>query len=415
METHSFLHDLFAERIGGKSYGKTTAIYKFERIKRAKQAARQARPDEQLIDMGVGEPDEPACSEIIEILGREAGKSENRGYTDNGIPEFKAAVARYMKNVYHVDIDPVTEVNHSIGSKSALSILPACLINPGEIALMTVPGYPVFGTHAKYYGGEVVNLPLTAENEFLPDLDRLTAEQRRRAKVLVLNYPNNPTGAGATRAFFQRVVEFAHHERLVVIHDAAYAPLVFEGEPLSLLSIPGAKDVALELHSLSKAYNMTGWRLGWVCGNSLLVRAFADVKDNTDSGQFAAIQKAGAYCLDHPEITKQIAAKYSRRMELLVATLRKHGFDAKKPFGSFFLYVSSPKSAMLRDGTRRVFENAEAFAQFLITEKLISTVPWDDVGAYLRWSVTYSAPNNEDEKRVMADIDQRLQDVKLEF
>ncbi|QDU60340.1 LL-diaminopimelate aminotransferase [Planctomycetes bacterium Pan216] len=411
----TYLQKLFAERIGGENYGKNTAIYKFEKIKRAKQAARAAMPDVELIDMGVGEPDEPAHEQVVEILRKEAGDPGNRGYTDNGIPEFKEAAARYMQNLFGVAIDPATEVNHAIGSKSALTLLPACFINPGDITVMTTPGYPVFGTHAKYYGGEVVNLPLTAENNFLPQLETLTPEQCKRAKVVVLNYPNNPTGASATPAFFEKAVAFAKKHELILIHDAAYAGLVFEGKPLSILSTPGAKDVALELHSLSKAYNMTGWRIGFVCGNELLVRAFSDVKDNSDSGQFAAIQKAGAYCLDHPEITASIAEKYSRRMDLLVPVLREHGFDAKKPAGSFFLYVGAPKAATSKDGHRIEFASAEEVSQFLITALLLSTVPWDDAGAFVRWSVTFAAATPEDEKRIVAEIDKRLGKLTLEF
>lgn len=411
----SWIQGLFAERIGGKSYGKGTQIYKFEKIKRAKRAALEANPAGEIIDMGVGEPDEPAFPEMVAVLREQASRPENRGYTDNGINEFKEAAARYLRRVFDAEIDPASEVNHAIGSKAALTLLPACLINPGDIAIMTTPGYPVFGTHAKYYGGEVVNLPLEESNHFLPDLDRLTAEQRRRAKALVINYPNNPTGAGATREFFERAVRFARENEIVLIHDAAYAALVYEGRPLSILSIPGAKEVAIELHSLSKSYNMTGWRLGFVCGNSLLVRAYADVKDNSDSGQFAAIQLAGAYGLDHPEITAKIAAKYSRRMDLLVPVLQKHGFTATKPPGSFFLYVRAPKSAKDRRGNRRQFQNAEECSQFLITEQLISTVPWDEAGPYLRWSVTFIAPGMDEERRIVQAIDDRLAALDLEF
>jgi LL-diaminopimelate aminotransferase len=411
----SYIQQLFAERIGGANYGKNTAIYKFEKIKRAKAAAKAAHPDRELIDMGVGEPDEPAPPPVVEILSREAGKSENRFYTDNGIPEFKDAAARYMASACGVDVDPNSEVIHSIGSKAALSILPACLINPGDVTIMTTPGYPVFGTHARYYGGEVVNLPLTEENSFLPDIDSLSKETLRRAKVLVINYPNNPTGAGATRAFFEKVVAFAKTNNLVVIHDAAYAGLIYEGSPLSILSIPGAKDVAIELHSLSKSFNMTGWRLGFVTGNPLLVRAYADVKDNSDSGQFAAIQKAGAYCLDHPELTRQISVKYSRRMDLLIPVLKKHGFNAKKPVGSFFLYVKSPKGAVLSSGERREFKTGEDFSQFMITEMMVSTVPWDDAGSFVRWSVTFNAGGPTDEERVIREIDARLSQAKFEF
>ncbi|MGF1484238.1 MAG: LL-diaminopimelate aminotransferase [Opitutales bacterium] len=404
-----YIQQLFAERIGGVSYGKSTAVYKFEKIKRAKAAARKAKPDLDIIDMGVGEPDEMAFPQVIEALAVEASKPENRGYADNGGPIFREAVARYMKQVFEVDVDPQTEVLHSIGSKTALTLLPACFINPGDVVLMTTPGYPVFGTHAKYYGGEVHNLELTRENDFLPDLESIPADVLARAKVLVINYPNNPTGASATRAFFEEVVAFAKSHSLIVIQDAAYAALVFEGEaPLSILQVPGGKDVAVELHSLSKGFNMTGWRIGWVCGNSLIVKAYGDVKDNSDSGQFLAIQNAAAAALDDPTITERIAAKYSRRMDLLVEALNDLGLPAEKPRGSFFLYVPSPKSATC-DGQDVAFANGEAFSQWLITEHLVSTVPWDDAGTFVRFSVTFEAPGGlEAEKTVVAEIARRL-------
>src|SRR5256714_7128679 len=229
----SYIQELFAERIGGKQYGKSQAIYKFEKIKRAKRAAMALHPGGELIDLGVGEPDEMAFPEVVEKLCEEARKAENRGYADNGDAILKQAAARYMERVCGVSgIIPETEVLHSIGSKAALSILPAVLINPGDYVLMTIPGYPVFGTHAKYYGGLVHNLPLTEANNFLPDLDSIPAEVLKKSKVLVINYPNNPTGASATPEFFGSVVQFAQKNNIVVIHDAAYAALVFEGKPL---------------------------------------------------------------------------------------------------------------------------------------------------------------------------------------
>jgi LL-diaminopimelate aminotransferase len=412
----SYIQNLFADRIGGRQYGKSTAIYKFEKIKRAKRAAMAAHPGAEIIDLGVGEPDEMAFPEVVDTLCAEARKPENRGYADNGDAVLKEAAARYLDRVCGVKgINPETEVVHSIGSKAALSILPATLVNPGDYVLMTTPGYPVFGTHAKYYGGLVHNLPLTEANQFLPDLASVPADVLARAKVIVLNYPNNPTGASATPRFFEQVVAFAKQHNLVVIHDAAYAALVFEGQPLSFLATAGAKDVGIELHSASKSFNMTGWRCGFVAGNELLVRAYADVKDNTDSGQFLAIQHATAYGLDHPEITQQIAAKYSRRMDALVQLLSKAGFSARKPKGSFFLYVKAPKAARKADGSRIEFRSAEEISQWLITEKLISTVPWDDAGTYLRFSVTFVAKGQSDEQRIITEIARRLGDVQFEF
>jgi LL-diaminopimelate aminotransferase len=414
--TDSYIQNLFAGRIGGKNYGKSTEIYKFERIKRAKRAALAAHPGADIIDLGVGEPDEMACAEAVAKLGEETRRPENRGYADNGDAVLKEAAARYLERVCGVrGINPETEVLHSIGSKAALSILPAVLINPGDVVLMTTPGYPVFGVHARYYGGRVHHLPLTAARNFLPDLGSIPPDVLARAKVLVLNYPNNPTGASATPEFFAQVVAFARNHGLVVIHDAAYAALVFEGQPLSFLSTPGAKEVGLELHSASKSFNMTGWRCGFVAGNEWLVRAYADVKDNTDSGQFLPIQHAAAFCFDHPEITERIAAKYSRRMSGLVEVLKKSGFKAVKPKGSFFLYVPAPKAAIGPDGRRLPFKDAGEVSQWLITEKLISTVPWDEAGACLRFSVTFMAQDQSEEQRVLREVASRLAGVRLEF
>lgn len=409
----TYIQQQFAERIGGANYGKDTAIYKFEKIKRAKAAAKKDFPEVELIDMGVGEPDDMADAGIVAKLAEEAAKRENRGYADNGIAEFKEAAAKYLHDVFGVEgIDPVAEVVHSIGSKPAIAMLPSCFINPGDITIMTVPGYPIIGTHTKYLGGEVYTVQLTEENDFLPDLDAIPEEIAHKAKLLYLNYPNNPTGASATREFFAKVVDWAKKYQVVIVHDAPYAALTYDGlKPLSFLSVPGAKDVGVELHSLSKSYNMTGWRIGFVAGNPLVVKAFSDVKDNNDSGQFIAIQKAAAYGLAHPEITERIAAKYSRRHELLVSALNDLGFNAKKPKGSFFLYVEAPKG--VEGGPS--FATAEDFSQFLIREKLISTVPWDDAGHYVRFSVTFIADGEDEEHRVISEIKRRLGDLKFIF
>lgn len=409
----TFIQLQFADRIGGANYGKDTAIYKFEKIKRAKAAARKDFPDIELIDMGVGEPDEMADAGIVAKLAEEAAKPENRGYADNGIPEFKEAASRYLKEVFGVEgIDPATEIVHSIGSKPALAMLPSCFINPGDLAILTVPGYPVLGTHTKYLGGEVYHVPLTEENQFLPDLSSIPEEVAAKAKLIYLNYPNNPTGASATKEFFIEVVAWAKKYDIVVVHDAPYAALTYDGlKPLSFLSVPGAKEVGVELHSLSKSYNMTGWRIGFVAGNPLIVKAFSDVKDNNDSGQFIAIQKAAAYGLSKPEITEKIAEKYSRRHNLLVEALNELGFKAKKPQGSFFLYVEAPQG--VEGGPS--FASAEDFSQYLIREKLISTVPWDDAGHYVRFSVTFAADGIEAEKQVIEEIKRRLGGVKFVF
>jgi len=198
------------------------------------------------------------------------------------------------------------------------------------------------------------------------------------------------------------------------VHDAAYAALNFEGRPLSFLSVDGAKDVGVEIHSFSKAFNMTGWRLAFVVGSEKVIGAFGHVKDNYDSGQFIAIQKAGIYALEHTEITEKIAAKYKRRLELMVEALNSAGFAAKMPHGSFYLYVAAPKGA--KNGKNGLkFKTAEDISEYLITEKLISTIPWDDVGHYLRFSATFIAKNEEDERRVVAEMKKRLGELELQF
>ncbi|MFA7185524.1 MAG: LL-diaminopimelate aminotransferase, partial [Victivallales bacterium] len=381
------------------------------KIKRLNRAAQAANPAVKLIDMGVGEPDEAAFPEVIEVLNKEARNWENRTYTDNGISEFTHAAAKYMKELYNVDIDPDTEIVHAIGSKSALSLLPACFINPGDVCIMTVPGYPVMGTWSKYFQGEVVNLPLLEENGFLPDLDSLTADQRKRAKLLYLNYPNNPTGASATEEFFAKAIDFARANNILIVSDAAYAPLNFSGKPLSILSLPGAKEVAIELHSMSKGFNMTGWRLSWVCGNEPAVKVFASVKDNADSGQFAAIQKAAIAALENQaEITPKICEKYERRLKSMTATLQKIGFPAVMPEGSFYLYVKAPKG--IAGG--ETFASGEDFSQWLIREKLISSVPWDDAGHYVRFSATFVARGGAaEEEKVLHEFANRLGSAKF--
>ena len=411
-EDESYIQSLFAQRMGGDQFGKDTTIYKFEKIKRAKRAALQANPDKELFDMGVGEPDEMAYPGVVTVLQEEAAKPENRGYTDNGIQEFKSAAVNYMKNVFGVnDLDPDKNANHTIGSKPGLAMIPAVFIDPGDVILMTVPGYPVMGTHAGFLGGEVVNLSLLEENNFLPDLKNIDPKFLARAKILYLNYPNNPTGATATREFFEEVVEFSRKNKVIVIQDAAYAALTFNGKPLSFLSVPGAMDVGVEFHSLSKAYNMTGWRIAFIVGNELIVKGFAHIKDNVDSGQFSAIQKAGVYALDHPEITREILEKYRRRLTLMVDALNSVGFNAKLPGGSFFLYVKAPTG--IEGGEE--FKTAEEFSQFLIKEMMISTVPWDNVGNYVRFSATFAAMDKAEETRIMQEIKNRLSSVKFVF
>ncbi|MBN1107776.1 MAG: LL-diaminopimelate aminotransferase [Bacteroidales bacterium] len=408
-----FFEDRISDRLGGRNFGKSTEIYKFELIKRAKAAARKEHPGIELIDMGVGEPDWPADPLVVKALAEEAGKPENRWYADNGIPEFQQAAAIYLEKVYGLkDINPSEHIVHGIGSKPVLAMLPLCFINPGDYLLTTVPGYPVTATYTKYLGGEVFNLPLLESNSFFPDFSIIPPNVLKKARLLYINYPNNPTGAVATPEFFDSVVEFAYRNGIVVVHDAPYSALTFDGnKPLSFLSAKGAMDVGVEVHSLSKAFNMTGWRIGFLCGNSHAVKAYATVKDNTDSGQFRAIQKAAIAALNNTEITSRTVEKYSRRFDLLVKALKDLGFDAKKPGGSFYCYVKAPSGT--KDG--RSFGSATEFSEYLIKEALISTVPWDDAGKYLRFSVTFEAGDEAAEKKVIDEMKKRMERLRLTF
>jgi LL-diaminopimelate aminotransferase len=407
---HPWFQSLYAERIGGARYGQGTEIYKFEKIKRAKRQALADRPGVPLLDFGIGENDEMAPAPIRANLHEEANKLANRGYADNGVQNYKDAAAEFMQRHFGVALDAATEICHCIGSKPAYAMLPACFINPGDVTLMTVPGYPVAGTWTKYFGGEVHRLPLLAQNGFFPDLEQIPDDVKAKAKLLVLNYPNSPTGTVATRSFYERVVAFAHAHKIIVVQDAAHILLTYGREPLSFLQIDGAKDVGVEVHSMSKGFHMIGWRMGFVAGHAKIVQAYADVKDNSDSGQFMAIQHAAAAALRDASIPVQVRNKYERRLRKLAAALAAVGFRAALPGGTYFLYVPAPKAA-----GALAFQTAEDASQHFIRELSLSCVPWDDAGAFLRFSATYHAPTEADEDAIMQATVERLQNAKLMF
>ena len=405
------IQELFAERIGGKAFGTGTEIYKFEKIKRAKTEARRQKPDVELLDFGVGEPDQMAPEAIRRALRDAVEDPANRGYADNGIREFKVAAAEYMRKFFGVaGLDPDTEINHSIGSKPALAMMPLCFINPGDVTIVTVPGYPVIATHTRYLGGEVHKTPLLSANGFYPDLKSIPADIARRAKLFYVNYPNNPTGAPPSEEFFDRLIEFANRHGILIVQDAAYATLVYGRAPLSILSRPGGKEAAVELHSMSKSYNMTGWRLGFVAGSARVVKAYAEVKDNIDSGQFKAIQVAACAGIADRQLADRIKDHYEGRLRKIVAVLQKAGFKASVPGGTFYLYVPAPKAA-----GQTVFATAEDASQHLIREHLISTVPWDDAGAFLRFSATFESRGDADDDRVIAELARRLTKANLRW
>jgi LL-diaminopimelate aminotransferase len=401
---------LFAERIGGTQFGQSTEIYKFEKIKRAKAKARGLHPGLEILDFGVGEPDQIAPAPIREALKLEVDKPANRGYADNGIPEFKQASAKYMQDFFGVELDAATEINHSIGTKPALAMLPLAFVNPGDVVFQTVPGYPVMATHTKYLGGQVVDIPLLEENAFLPDLGKIDPALADRCKLFYINYPNNPTGAVATDEFYDELIAFAQNHNILIVQDAPYATLVYDGERKSILQRPGAKECAIELHSMSKAYNMTGWRLAFFCGASWAVDALAMIKDNCDSGQFKAIQHAACAGIAEKSLAEDVRAHYEVRLRRMVEILRDAGFDARMPGGTFYLYVKAPKGA-----GDVVFANAEEASLYLIETQGISTVPWDNTGPFIRFGAVFESAGDTDDERVLNELAARLKKVGLKF
>lgn len=356
--------------------------YLFAALDRAKEAVRAEGRD--VIDLGVGDPDMPTPDPIIEVLKREGANPANHQYPSyEGMLSFREAVAEWYGKRFGVSLDPASEVVSLIGSKEGIAHLPMAFVDPGDVALYTEPGYPVYPVSIAFAGGTPVALPLRAENGFLPDLDAIPEDTARQAKILFLNYPNNPTAATTDEAFFERLVAFARRYEILVCHDAAYTEIAFDGyRPPSFLQLPGAKEVGLEFHSLSKSFNMTGWRVGFCVGNAEAVGALGKVKTNIDSGLFEAIQHAGVEAmLRHPEVPEQLSRVYEARRDLVVEALRASGLDPFVPKATFYLWCPVP------GGT-----DSRAFASKVLQEAAVVVTPGVGFGAsgegYFRISLT---------------------------
>ena len=325
---------MYADRI------KNLPPYLFAAIDKAKQEARARGVD--VIDLSVGDPDLPTPAHIVEALRQAAEDTSNHQYPSyEGKLTFRTAVADWYKRTFNVDLDPRNEVLTLIGSKEGIAHAPLAFINPGDVALIPDPAYPVYRTATAFAGGETVIMPLLKENKFLPDLEAIPSEVARRAKIMFLNYPNNPIGATADRSFFQELVDFAREYNIIVMHDNPYSEIYYEGQrSLSLLEIDGAKDVAVEFHSLSKTYNMTGWRIGSVVGNSEVVAGIGKIKSNIDSGTFGAVQDAGIAALRSPDrVVDDIRKIYQHRIEILYQALRDLGLELEKPRATLYLWA----------------------------------------------------------------------------
>jgi LL-diaminopimelate aminotransferase len=329
--------------------------YLFAELDRAKAALRAAGKD--VIDLGVGDPDMPTPDPIIQVLKREAEEGSNHMYPSyEGILDFRVAVADWYGKRFGVELDPVCEVVSLIGSKEGIAHLPLAFIDPGDVGLYTDPGYPVYRVSISFAGGVPFPLPLRKENGFLPDLEAVSEETARRAKILFFNYPNNPTSATADRTFFEKVVAFCRRHEILACHDAAYTEIAFDGyRPPSFLEVDGAREIGIEFHSLSKTFNMTGWRLGFCVGNEEAVGALGKVKTNIDSGVFKAVQYAGIEALSRGEkIPRELSEIYQRRRDLVVRGLRSCGLEPFEPRATFYVWSPVPGGVPSKEFCKRL-------------------------------------------------------------
>ncbi len=373
--------------------------YLFIEIDKRKRALLAAGKD--VINLGVGDPDLPTHNFIIDAMAKAIYDPKNHRYPfDEGVPAYRQAAAKFMEKRFGVTLDADKEVLTTIGSKDGIAHLPLAVVNPGDTVLVPQPGYPVYATGTSFAGGRVFTMPLLEKNNFLPDLEAIPQDVRKQTRLIWLNYPNNPTAATAPLAFYEKVVALARQYDWVIANDLAYGEVYFESAPPSILQIPGARDVAIEFHSLSKSFNMTGWRIGWAAGNPAIIAALGQVKGNVDSGQFNAVQVAGAVALeqfDHALVKRQMDI-YRGRRDALYNGLSALGWKFRKPTAGFFCWVNTPNGLPSMDLCGR-----------LIDEAHVVTVPGAGFGpageGYLRMALTV------DEARIRQAVD-RIGNIK---
>lgn len=374
--------------------------YLFAEIDRRKRAALARGVD--LIDLGIGDPDIPTPAILVETLVESASKPANHRYPNSsGLPAFRQAVAGWYRRRFSVQLDAEKEVVSLIGSKEGIGNMAVAFVDPGDVVLVSSPCYPVYHIGTAFNGGTNYFLPLKKENQFLPDLDSIPAEVAKKAKLLWINYPNNPTAAVAERDFFARVIDFANKYNVIVCHDAAYTEMGYDGyRPMSFLEFEGAKEVGIEFHSLSKTFNMTGWRIGMAVGNTDLVAGLAQAKSNLDSGIFQAVQEAGIEALKlGDEIVEPSRKIYQERRDILVNGLRDVGLECEKPRATFYVWVSTPAG----------LSSAE-FTAKLLDEAGVVTTPGNGFGdageGYVRFTVCV-------DKERLKEVAARIRQVKL--
>ena len=333
--------------------------YLFKEIDRKKSEVRARGVD--ILDLGIGDPDLPTPPHIIEALKKAAEDPGNHRYPSySGMGDFKETVAKWYQERFGVELDPDTEVVSLIGSKEGIAHFPLAFVNPGDVALVPAPAYPVYHIATMFAGGESYFMPLLSENSFLPDLNAIPDKITSKARIMFLNYPNNPTSAVADLEFFRKVVEFARNNNILVCHDAAYTEMAFDGyRPPSFLAADGAKEVGIEFHSLSKTYNMTGWRIGFAVGNREAIDGLGAIKSNIDSGVFQAVQMAGIEAIRGDQsCVRDMVQVYSRRRDLMVKGLQDVGFEVESPKATFYLWVKVPEGYTSSDLTERLLEDA---------------------------------------------------------
>ncbi len=323
-----------------------TPPYLFHEIDKKKVAARKKGID--VISLAIGDPDRPTPDFILDIMDREIRDPRNHVYPSyKGEPDFCEAVAQWFSERFSAKLDPATEVMAVIGAKDAVSHLPFAFLDPGDAALVTDPGYPVYEVAIGFAGGELIRIPLSAESKFLPDLDAIDSAAADKAKIMFVNYPNNPTAAVADRTFFEKLVEFAKAHDIVILADNAYSEVYFDeaDRPISIMEIDGARENAIEIHSFSKTFNMTGWRIGFVVGGPKLIDAFLTLKSNFDSGQFMAVQRTAAKALSHPDCLAFFEERtnlFRDRRDRIAEVLNTLGYSFDLPRASYYFWVRIP-------------------------------------------------------------------------
>lgn len=314
-----------------------------------------------VIDLGVGDPDIPTPDHIVDALEKAAHDPENHRYPSyEGMLSYRAAVADWYKERFDVDLDPKTEVVALIGSKEGIAHTPLAFLDPGDYGLYSDPGYPVYPTSISFAGGMPYAMPLLKENDFLPDLGLIPEDVRQKSKIMFINYPNNPTTAVAGEAFYREVIEFAERYNILVCHDAAYTEIAYDGyKPLSFLEIDGAKDVGVEFHSLSKTFNMTGWRIGFAVGNKKAIAGLGKIKTNIDSGAFQAVQIAGIEALKNYRLGLDDRIKiFQERRDIFCKGLDEAGLKYTKPKATFYVWFEVPEGVTSKEFSSKLLSEA---------------------------------------------------------